>query len=33
MMGTTLRAFAHPTDFLQRLGVFWGVMGVGTLCW
>ena len=21
MMGTALRAFAHPTDFLQRLGV------------
>jgi len=20
MMGTALRAFAHPTDFLQRLG-------------
>ena len=22
MMGTALRAFAHPTDFLQRLGVY-----------
>ena len=22
MMGTALRAFAHPTDFLQRLGLF-----------
>jgi len=21
MMGTALRAFAHPTDFLQRLGL------------